>query len=206
MHCPLLPCVRAPKTTRPDRSELIALGSSAQCQHRRRLRVGQFRMSRCETMAIEQRLSLVAEKIRAGQFKDALDTLTKAYRSDSDLDKLLMAEIHLRLGAPAEVQEILRTIARPQSLKGALAARYFELLGWATKQEGDLTAAVELLTRSVTVAEASDELEQLCRSQLCLLSATVEMYSARPCESPSLTGPAQCTSIRTRRVNRYLTR
>ena len=126
-------------------------------------------------IVLEPRLASIAKQIRLGHFRDALEQLSRVYKADNELDRLLMAEVRLRLGAPDEARAILAITPFTRTPREWQHARYLELSGWAAKQSGDLTEAVGLLTRSVGVAETAADLEQLCRSQLGLLSSTVEL-------------------------------
>ena len=68
-----------------------------------------------------------------------------------------MGEIKLRLGSPLELRQILGDETRARSLTPRNRARALELWGWAAKQEGNLSRASDLFSKSIELASAGDE-------------------------------------------------
>lgn len=118
--------------------------------------------------------STVEALVRGGRFRDALEAAARSSVRNSD-SVVLQAELSQLTGDNIRAREMASALARELSAKPSLLSRCYEILGAVSVDEGDVDTAVDLFTRSITLAQESDNLIQACRSQLRLLPTIADI-------------------------------
>jgi DNA-binding NtrC family response regulator/tetratricopeptide (TPR) repeat protein len=112
--------------------------------------------------------------LRTGHFKDALKLVLKDPASRRSLAKqALVAELQMRMGAAADAESLARRLLQQRDLDSSSRVQCLLVLGTICRDTGQLEQARQHYDSAFALAEAHQNLEQLCLAQLRLLSLQV---------------------------------
>jgi transcriptional regulator with PAS, ATPase and Fis domain/tetratricopeptide (TPR) repeat protein len=125
---------------------------------------------------LARRLQAVAELLSTGHFRSALEELHKVYDDSGHMDRLFMAELLLFTGEREGAHAILKGLLSAPRLSKAVQAKCYGHLAYITKQREGVSSALALYEQSLQLAEAADDLDQVCRTQLWMLAAKADVH------------------------------
>ena len=112
--------------------------------------------------------------LKTGHFKDALRLLLRDPASRRSLAKqALVAELQMRMGAAADAESLARRLLQQRDLDNPSRVQCLLVLGTICRDTGQLEHARQHYHNAFALAEADQNLEQLCLAQLRLLSLQV---------------------------------
>jgi DNA-binding NtrC family response regulator/tetratricopeptide (TPR) repeat protein len=116
----------------------------------------------------------LTQALKTGHFKEALKLLLRDPANRRTLAKqALVAELQMRMGAAAEAQTLALRLLQQGDLDSASRVRCLLVLGTVCRDTGQIEQARQHYHSAFTLAEADQNLEQLCLAQLRLLSLQV---------------------------------
>lgn len=122
----------------------------------------------------DPRLDGLALALKTGHFKEALKLLLRDPASRRSLAKqALLAELQLRMGAASDAEALAGRLLQHHDLDSASRVQCQLVLGTISRDTGQLEQARRHYQNAFELAEADQNLEQLCLAQLRMLSLQV---------------------------------